>query len=357
MDELQLIREFRAGMPGPPDETRARGRERLAAQFEPRSGALVFGRFERRKLLVGAAVALLAGLLAGSALAFGDRLLDFIRGEPAPKSVQREFAHLDPHSVIPYFDYPTVIKGRIHGVLAFDTAGGRVALWAGPTRSGGACYVFRKLRQKTLSDSLPLAAGCLGRRVPDGLKLVAGLATPAAPNLGFAWGYTAKNVASVEVHLAGGVVKRAPVYERFFAVGAPATKSLVSAVGLAADGHEVGRCCPLRRCRRRAHPSRRESGLTNPSSTSKRPATASSSPSPPLRVAGFARTSPLRAGRMSDRASPVSVGFSRSASAKVGHRARRGPSSSAAWGTGSRLSGFGTRTERRARFLLRAGTS
>ena len=245
MDELQLIREFRAGMPGPPDETRARGRERLAAQFEPRSGALVFGRFERRKLLVGAAVALLAGLLAGSALAFGDRLLDFIRGEPAPKSVQREFAHLDPHSMIPYFDYPTVIKGRIHGVLAFDTAGGRVALWAGPTRSGGACYVFRKLRQKTLSDSLPLAAGCLGRRVPDGLKLVAGLATPAAPNLGFAWGYTAKNVASVEVHLAGGVVKRAPVYERFFAVGAPATKSLVSAVGLAADGHEVGRCCPL----------------------------------------------------------------------------------------------------------------
>jgi hypothetical protein len=113
MDELKLIRDFRAGMPGPSEEARRQAREVLAARFEHRKGAFVFARFGRRQLLVAAAVLLLAGLLAGSALAFGDRLLDFIRGEPAPKSVQSEFARLDPHSVIPYFDYPTVIKGRI----------------------------------------------------------------------------------------------------------------------------------------------------------------------------------------------------------------------------------------------------
>ena len=106
MDELQLIRDFRAATPGPSEETRRQARERLAARFERRNGSFVFARFERRQLLVAVAVALLAGLLAGSALAFGNRLLDFIRGEPAPKSVQREFAHLDPQSVIPYFDYP-----------------------------------------------------------------------------------------------------------------------------------------------------------------------------------------------------------------------------------------------------------
>jgi hypothetical protein len=245
MDELKLIRDFRAGMPGPSEEARRQAREVLAARFEHRKGAFVFARFGRRQLLVAAAVLLLAGLLAGSALAFGDRLLDFIRGEPAPKSVQSEFARLDPHSVIPYFDYPTVIKGRIRGVLAFDTAAGRVALWAGPTRSGGACYVVRKLRQKTLSDRLPLAAGCFGRHVERGLKLVATLVAPTGGNLAFAFGYTAKDVASVEVHLADGKVKRTLVYERFFAVGAPATTSLVSSIALAKDGHVLGRCCPL----------------------------------------------------------------------------------------------------------------
>jgi hypothetical protein len=245
MDELGLIRDFRAGMPGPSEEARRQARELLAARFEHRKGAFMFARFERRQLLVAAAVALIAGLLAGSALAFGDRLLDFIRGEPLPKPVQLEFAHLDPQSVIPYFDYPTVIKSRIHGVLAFDTAAGRVVLWAGPTRSGGACYVFRKLRPTTMPDRISLAAGCFGSRVPRGLKLVATLVAPMGGNLAFAWGYTAKNVASVEVHLADGKVKRTPVYERFFAVGAPATTSLVSSVALAKDGHVLGRCCPL----------------------------------------------------------------------------------------------------------------
>ena len=138
-----------------------------------------------------------------------------------------------------------MIKGRIHGVRAFDTAAGHVALWAGPTRSGGACYVFRLLRPKTMSDRLPLAAGCFGRRVERGLKLVATLVAPTGGNLAFAFGYTAKDAASVEVHLADGKVKRTPVYERFFAVGAPATTSLVSSLALAKDGHVLGRCCPL----------------------------------------------------------------------------------------------------------------
>jgi hypothetical protein len=245
MDELQLIRDFRAAVPAASEETRSQARDLLVRRFERQAGAFAFARIERRQLLVAIALALLAGLLAGSALALGGRLLDFIRGEPAPKPVQSEFAHLDPQSVNPYFDYPTVIKGRIHGVLAFDTAEGPVALWAGPTRSGGACYVFRKLRPKTLVDQVPLAAGCVGRRVPSGLRLAATLVAPPVGKPAFAWGYTTKNVAAVDVHLAGGVVKRTRVYERFFAVGAPATKSLVSAVGLAADGHEVGRCCPL----------------------------------------------------------------------------------------------------------------
>lgn len=350
MDELKLIRDFRAGMPGPSEEARRQAREVLAARFEHRKGAFVFARFGRRQLLVAAAVLLLAGLLAGSALAFGDRLLDFIRGEPAPKSVQSEFARLDPHSVIPYFDYPTVIKGRIRGVLAFDTAAGRVALWAGPTRSGGACYVVRKLRQKTLSDRLPLAAGCFGRHVERGLKLVATLVAPTGGNLAFAFGYAAKDVASVEVHLADGKVKRTLVYERFFAVGAPATTSLVSSIALAKDGHVLGRCCPLPPLPPPTPRRRRESGLIERSSTSTRSATASSSQSRPLRVAGCARTSHLRAGRMSDRASPGRVSFSRSAWAKVGRRARRGLSSSAAWGKALSRWSCATRTERRAGF-------
>jgi hypothetical protein len=247
MDELQLIRDFRASVPPAAEATRRQARDLLAERVEGRKSAFGLpGLLGRRQVLVWVVLALLAALLAGSALAFGGRLLDYFRGQPAPPPVRREFANLDPHSVIPYFDFPTVMKGRIHGVLAFDTAAGRVALWAGPTRSGGACYVFRKLRPKTISDRLPLAAGCMGSRVPQGLALVAALQAQSFPGkLAFAWGYTAKNVRTVEVHLADGEVKRTPVYERFFAVGAPATTSLVYAIASDKGGHKLGRCCPL----------------------------------------------------------------------------------------------------------------
>ena len=245
MDELQLIRGFRASVAPPPDETSRHARYLLEEQFAVGNGGFGFVRLGRRRVLAVAALALLAALLAGTALAFGGRLLDLIRGKPAPTSVQREFSMIDPHAVIPYFDYPTVIKKRIHGVLAFDTAAGPVALWAGPTRRGGACYLFRRLRPKTIVDRGPLGAGCMGRRVPQGLALVAAFEAPIGGKLAFAWGYTAPNVKTVEVHLADGKVERAPVYERFFGVGAPATTSLIDAVALDRKGHEVGRCCPL----------------------------------------------------------------------------------------------------------------
>ncbi len=245
MDELQLIRGFRTPVPPAPEATRRRARELLAERFEHGERGFGSPRLDGRHVLVWAALLLLAALLAGSALAFGDRLLDVIRGKPAPTSVRREFAQLDPHALIPYFDYPTVIKNRIRGVLAFDTAAGPVGLWAGPTRNGGTCFVFRKLRPKTLVDRVPVAAGCVGPRVPGGLALGATFVAPVAEKLRFAWGYAAKNVATVEVHPRRRQGQTGPVYERFFAVGAPATTSLVSAVGFDRDGQEVGRCCPL----------------------------------------------------------------------------------------------------------------
>jgi hypothetical protein len=240
MDELQLIRDFRATVPPASDETRRRARELLAQRFEART---TLG-FPRRRVLVWVAVALLAGLLAGSAFAFGGRIYDFIRGEPAPKPVRNVY-HFGFKGGPPHFGNPGVIESRAHGVLAFKTTAGPMALWAAPTRDGGVCWLLTRLPNSAVLD-LGLG-GCGPRGVPGGRKLVADVSTATSTKgghtlaFGYGFGIAAQDVVRVELRLAGGSVLHAPVYEGFFGVGAPPGAKLVSATGFDANGHAVGR--------------------------------------------------------------------------------------------------------------------
>ena len=173
MDELTLIREFRSQVPSAPAERRRSAREALVAHSE-RTGRLDVLR--RRPVLTAAVLVLLAGLVTGSALGLGERLLDLIRGKPAPPSVQREFVRMlgNRGAVIPYFDFPKVIKSRIHGVLVFRTSAGPVALWAGPTRGGDkVCFILRKLRPRNFGERVPLLAACGAPGPPAGKSAVA----------------------------------------------------------------------------------------------------------------------------------------------------------------------------------------
>src|SRR4029078_4049398 len=91
MDEIKLIKGFRSELPGASGESRQRARERLEGRFERRR-FLGLDPLSRRAAVCVAA-ALLAGLLAGSALAFGGRLVDSIRGKPAPKDVREHLGY------------------------------------------------------------------------------------------------------------------------------------------------------------------------------------------------------------------------------------------------------------------------
>lgn len=245
MDELTLIREFRSQVPSAPAERRRSAREALVAHSE-RTGRLDVLR--RRPVLTAAVLVLLAGLVTGSALGLGERLLDLIRGKPAPPSVQREFVRMlgNRGAVIPYFDFPKVIKSRIHGVLVFRTSAGPVALWAGPTRGGDkVCFILRKLRPRNFGERVPLLAACGAPGPPAGKSAVASWdssSSESGGSMAFVYGVAARGVASVEIRLGRGVSRRARVYEHFFAVGVPPEHSNVEeVVAFDARGHTVGR--------------------------------------------------------------------------------------------------------------------
>jgi hypothetical protein len=162
-------------------------------------------------------------------------------------------------SVVPFFDFPTVIKSRIHGVLAFRTRQGPVALWAGPSRDGGVCFIIKRLRPKTLLDQIWTGVStCVPKGVPGGRPLVAQVKSIEPTSNGgpakdptYAYGIVGKNIVRVEVRLSDGSVHRANVHEHFFGVGVPpkypcTTRSCaydaarVLAVGFDASGRKVG---------------------------------------------------------------------------------------------------------------------
>lgn len=236
MDELALIREFRSQVPSAPAEMRRSARETLVAR-SGRTGGLDVLR--RRPVLTAAVLVLLAGLVTGSALGLGDRLLDLIRGKPAPPSVKREFAQMFGNSgaVVPYFDFPMVIKNRIHGVLAFRTSAGPVGIWAAPTRTGGVCIVLRVLRPKTFAQGLPFLGSCGPFRNPGGAPAAAGV--ESRDPYRFVWGFAAPGVDRVVVRLDDGRRKEARVYEHFFGTGIPGT-TYREVVAYDRAGHRLG---------------------------------------------------------------------------------------------------------------------
>src|SRR3954452_7052173 len=136
MNELQLIERFRGELPRASDETRRQARELVGRQFERRS-FLRFPPLRRRRLLIWAAVALGACILAGSALAFGDSLLDSIRGKPAPREVRRDFGMFQNTDVFLYD--AGLVPAEARGVFAFRTSAGRASIWAAPSVDGVRC--------------------------------------------------------------------------------------------------------------------------------------------------------------------------------------------------------------------------
>jgi hypothetical protein len=152
MDDLQLIRDFRSEVPGADPAARAAARERLATRFDARTA------WWRRRAVVLAATALLAVIAVGTAVAYGDDLVDLVRGKPAPSTFSgpepAPFADFSDENVESIKNIPekareqfrefTVPSDGWTGVFAFRTHYGPVALYTGTARNGSLCwsYVF-----------------------------------------------------------------------------------------------------------------------------------------------------------------------------------------------------------------------
>ena len=241
MNELQLIEPSGSELPRASDETRRQARELLAGQFERRS-FLRFPPLRRRRLLVWAVVALGAGILAGSALAFGDSLLDSIRGKPAPQDVRRDFGMFQNTDVFLYDG--GLIPAEARGVFAFRTSAGRASIWAAPNVEGGRCLWVKfpdaHPPRGASGQSPGASAGCQrnGKEL-EGRKLK--VVAVVSPSPTFVVGYAAPDVRRVEIHLLEGGVRRARLEDGVFAVGTPEGLTPTTAVAFDRKGRRVGR--------------------------------------------------------------------------------------------------------------------
>jgi hypothetical protein len=129
MDELTLIRDFRSEVPAPSADSVRTARAALAARMSRAP-------WWRRRLVVAIAIALVAAVGAGAALGLGDRLVDLIRGKPAPDQFQRMMAIS--HSRTVFGRGP--VTGPWRGVTATQTPIGPAGIWVAPEESGGICW-------------------------------------------------------------------------------------------------------------------------------------------------------------------------------------------------------------------------
>jgi hypothetical protein len=108
-------------------------------------------RRSRRRIALVASVAAAAALLVTPAFGIGGRVLDLIKGEPAPPAVQTYFAtsnegreHLFAFAAAAGHElhdrFSPAIPSEARGVAAIDTADGPIYLWVAPTEDGRQCW-------------------------------------------------------------------------------------------------------------------------------------------------------------------------------------------------------------------------
>lgn len=220
MDELQLIRSFRAEVAPADADARVAARGKLLAHIDsaPRAGSWP-------RLAVIVAALLLAGVLTASGLA----LYDFIAGEPAPPSVTRLIVEEGSAERIgPLF--PHVLSGAPHGVAALETSKGRVLLWAAPGAGNAICYFVEFERLSERSGSPKGDANCGHRPIPTAparsvpILLVLHRATIDRSELAILVGLTHESVKSVSLRSPEGDEDELPLFENLFLAEIPADR-------------------------------------------------------------------------------------------------------------------------------------
>jgi hypothetical protein len=236
MDELTALNAFRPATP-PDARAAAVARRALRARMRERKRLL------RPRVLLAATLLAAAGVTAATASGLGDRVRDFVAGEPAPRPVQQQFDLSSRRkSVIPWMAQDPryrAVASKAEGVLAIETSVGPVYVWVAPTVGGGECELLDiaalPLRTGGLScspqpvrlDHVP-RAGVRETRVGDRyLRLLQGRVAP--------------DVASIEVRFTDGKKATIPTAKGFFLRELTENEEPKLLIARDADGRELGR--------------------------------------------------------------------------------------------------------------------
>jgi hypothetical protein len=213
MDELQVIRSFRADVPTTDPDARRAARAELIRRIDvaPR-------RWPR--LAVVLAGLLVAAVMAASALA----LYDFVAGEPAPPDVTNLLVEegtaerLDPL----FAGRANVVANSAHGVAALDTAAGPVLLWTVPTVDGPVCYFVEFARLSARAGTPQGDANCGPHLGP--LIFFLHRATVDDRQLAVVVGWPQEDVGSVWLRAPDGDERELELSEGFFFAEVPADR-------------------------------------------------------------------------------------------------------------------------------------
>ncbi len=250
MDELRLIKQFRAELP-----IDAGARERAQEALRAR---ITGSRRRSRKLVLAVAFAVVTLLATGVALGLADDVIDLVRGKPAPKDVKTlSFRSLDKLPPGARWTWPQADASRARGVAAVRVDGGLFGLWEAPVRGGGWCFATWVVDAEVRQLLAPGGNGACDRKPPpadrllafEGLGFTGYFTDPQRAHwAGSVYGVTRSDVATVKVKFSGGLSRQARTLPsfffsgvRYFLVAAPCGAEAEAAVGLDRAGRVVAR--------------------------------------------------------------------------------------------------------------------
>jgi hypothetical protein len=198
-----------------------------------RAGSINARRRNRRLLALAAALAILTALIVNPALGIGERLLDFVEGDPAPEGIKREFAEgakpVPPlrigHHVIqrPTEEQPPLDLVDAHLAVALDSSRGPVYLWVDPRTGGGTCTLLEVVQAPDPPPGLSRGGVNCGSGPPAERPISAGQTGVDVDGeyLSLLSGQVHPRVARVEVILSDGRVVPMRIVEGFFLAELP----------------------------------------------------------------------------------------------------------------------------------------
>jgi hypothetical protein len=240
-DDLQLLREFRAKISAPSEETRRRiyahatsGKNKRLSRFDPRPRGL------RSVLATAATVAVVACAGLGIAAGFGA-----FEGTPAPTEIANGFTLLNRVAGTDvqngfYRNMPQTDASKAHGVLEVKTANGPEDLWSAPADNGTQCYSidFANDYPSTTTGVLSVN-GCEQSPAPPSNLDFSDVWFHTHPDLMTAYGSVYVPAATVQLTLDDGSTVSVPVVEHLFIASLPRGTRVIKATAFDTAGNQV----------------------------------------------------------------------------------------------------------------------